>query len=80
MKKMLDLIAANELAEVTEYRVEEVRKLARAGADFGLLGANTPHVVFEEVHDSFSCVPSRGKGFLHCGTRLEASRGAEWRL
>jgi aspartate racemase len=47
MKKMLDLIAAEELAAVAEYLADEVRKLARAGADFGLLAANTPHVVFE---------------------------------
>lgn len=49
MKKMLDLIAADELAEVSEYLVGEVRKLARAGADFGLLAANTPHIVFDEI-------------------------------
>ena len=49
LKKMLDLIGASELAEVTEYLAEEVRKLARAGADVGLLAANTPHVVFDEI-------------------------------
>jgi aspartate racemase len=49
MKKMLDLIAANELAGVTEYLLVEVRKLARAGADFGLLASNTPHLVFDDI-------------------------------
>lgn len=49
LKKMLDLIGAGELAKVTEYLAEEVRKLARAGADVGLLAANTPHVVFDEI-------------------------------
>jgi aspartate racemase len=49
MKKMLDLIGANELAKVTEYLVGEVQKLAQAGADFGLLAANTPHIVFDEI-------------------------------
>jgi aspartate racemase len=49
LKKMLDMIAANELAEVTEYLVAEVRRLARAGADVGLLAANTPHIVFEDI-------------------------------
>lgn len=49
MKRMLDLIAANELAEVSEYLVGEVRKLERAGADFGLLASNTPHIVFDEI-------------------------------
>lgn len=49
MKKMLDLIGADELDRVAEYLVGEVRKLAAAGADFGLLAANTPHVVFAEL-------------------------------
>jgi hypothetical protein len=42
MKKMLDLIGANNLADVTAYLLAEIRKLARAGADFGLLASNTP--------------------------------------
>ena len=49
LTKMLGMIGANQLAEVTEYLVEEVRKLAKAGADFGLLAANTPHIVFDEI-------------------------------
>ena len=49
MKKMLDLIAAKELAGVTEYLLGEVKKLAQAGADLGLLASNTPHVVFEDI-------------------------------
>jgi len=49
LAKMLDLIGANQLVEVTDYLVGEVRKLAQAGADFGLLAANTPHIVFEEI-------------------------------
>jgi aspartate racemase len=49
LTKMLDLIAENELAQVAGYLVGEVEKLARAGADFGLLAANTPHLVFDEI-------------------------------
>ena len=49
MKKVLDLIGANELAQVTEYLVEEVQRLAKAGASLGLLSSNTPHIVFDEV-------------------------------
>jgi aspartate racemase len=49
LKKMLDLIAANQLAKVTESLVGEVQKLARAGADFGLLAANTTHIVFDYI-------------------------------
>jgi aspartate racemase len=49
MKKMLDLIAANELARLTDYLLGEVQKLAKAGADLGLLSSNTPHIVFDEL-------------------------------
>ncbi|HLB88069.1 MAG TPA: aspartate/glutamate racemase family protein, partial [Terriglobales bacterium] len=49
LKKVLDLIEANELAKLTEHLVCEVQKLARAGADCGLLAANTPHIVFDEI-------------------------------
>jgi aspartate racemase len=42
-------MGTNELAELTEYLLEEVRKLARAGADFGLLAANSPHIVFDDL-------------------------------
>ena len=49
MKKVLDLIGANELAQVTEYLVEEVQRLAKAGASLGLLSSNTPHIVFDEI-------------------------------
>jgi len=49
VKKMLDWIAAAELVRVTELLVGAVKRLASAGADFALLSANTPHVVFDEV-------------------------------
>ncbi|MBI3625379.1 MAG: amino acid racemase [Candidatus Rokubacteria bacterium] len=49
MKRMLDLIGAHELAGVTDYLLGEVKKLARAGADLGLLASNTPHIVFEDL-------------------------------
>jgi len=49
MKKMLDLIRANNLTDVIAYLLEEIRNLARAGADFGLMASNTPHVVFDEL-------------------------------
>ncbi len=49
MQKMLGLIAANNLTEVTEYLLAEVDKLARAGAQFALFASNTPHIVFADV-------------------------------
>jgi len=49
MKKGLDFMEANNLAGMAEYLLEEIGKLARAGAIFGLISANTPHIVFDEV-------------------------------
>lgn len=49
MQRMLSLIGENKLSEVTDYLVGEVQRLERAGADFGLLASNTPHIVFEEI-------------------------------
>ncbi len=49
LNKVRDLVTANALADLTEYLVAEVQRLARAGADFGLLAANTPHIVFDDL-------------------------------
>lgn len=49
LTKMLGLIGANQLSEVAEYLANEVGKIAWTGADFGLLAANTPHIVFDEI-------------------------------
>jgi aspartate racemase len=49
LKRMLDLIAAGQLAEVTAYLSGEVERLARAGAEVGLLASNTPHIVFDNL-------------------------------
>jgi aspartate racemase len=49
LKKGLDFMAADNLAGMAGYLLEAISKLPRAGADFGLISANTPHIVFEEV-------------------------------
>lgn len=49
LQKVVDLITAGELTRVAEHFVAEIHKLAKAGADFGLLSANTAHIVFDEV-------------------------------
>jgi aspartate racemase len=49
MKKGLDFMEANNLAGMADYLLEELGKLARAGATFGVISANTPHIVFDAV-------------------------------
>ena len=43
------MIEARDWPGVTRFLVEEITKLARAGAEFGLISANTPHIVFDDV-------------------------------
>ena len=49
LKKGIDFMNANNLPAMADYLLEEIVKLPRAGADFGLIAANTPHIVFDEV-------------------------------
>jgi aspartate racemase len=49
LEKGLDFIAANNLTGMADYLLKGIAKLARAGANFGLISANTPHVVFDEL-------------------------------
>jgi aspartate racemase len=49
LKKGLDFMNANDLTGMADYLLQGVGKLARAGANFGLISANTPHIVFDDV-------------------------------
>src|SRR6516162_10589872 len=40
---------ANDLNGRANYLLEAIDKLARSGADFGIISANTPHIVFDDV-------------------------------
>ena len=47
--KGIALLNAGRLEELADYLTAGVELLVRAGADFGLIAANTPHLVFHEV-------------------------------
>jgi aspartate racemase len=49
MKTLLDMIEADDRIKMADFLVAEIEKLASAGAQYGLLAANTPHIVFDEV-------------------------------
>ena len=49
LEKGRAMVEANDWPGLTKYLVEEIEKLAKAGANFGLIAANTPHIVFNEV-------------------------------
>jgi aspartate racemase len=49
LKVLIDLITANELQRAADHLVSQLQPLARAGVDFGVIAAGTPHIVFDEV-------------------------------
>jgi aspartate racemase len=49
LRKGLDFMDANDLSAMAKFLLQGIDKLARAGADFGIISANTPHIVFDEV-------------------------------
>ncbi len=51
MQRMLRLVAAEDLTGLTAFLLDEIQKLARAGADFGVLAAITPHLVFPALRE-----------------------------
>ena len=50
VNKYVALATANQFDKFADELVIEIERLARAGADFGALAANTPHIVFDELH------------------------------
>jgi aspartate racemase len=49
MQQVIDRVTANDLASLADFLVTEVKRLANAGATFGIISANTPHLAFDEV-------------------------------
>ena len=49
LKTEIELVERNQFAALTTYLLREIERLAHAGADFGLIASNTPHLVFSEL-------------------------------
>jgi aspartate racemase len=49
LRKGLDFMDANDLSGMGDFLLEGIAKLAPAGAEFGIISANTPHIVFDDV-------------------------------
>jgi aspartate racemase len=49
LARMLDLVNASRLKEMETWLLEEIGRLAHAGADVGVLASNTPHIIFDEL-------------------------------
>jgi aspartate racemase len=49
MQRLRNAFELGDLAAIVAYVLPELHRLHRAGADFGLLAANTPHLVFDDL-------------------------------
>jgi aspartate racemase len=49
LTEMLAMLSANQLPELTRFLLGHIEALARAGADFAVIAANSPHLVFADV-------------------------------
>ena len=54
--KGIALLDQGRLSDLAEYLASGVESLVRAGAQFGFIAANTPHIVFDEVQQR-SAIP-----------------------
>ena len=76
-QKLIALISRNAREEMVELLLREVERLQRAGATFGLLAANTPHMVFDALQArsalpllsivEATCAAARGLGLRRVG-------------
>lgn len=51
LAEVLDLVGKEEWTSLTYLLVAKLKSLKQAGADFAVISANTPHVVFNEVRE-----------------------------
>lgn len=49
VNRLIAWMNAGDLASVTDYLAHALERLARAGVDFAVIAANTPHIVFDEL-------------------------------
>ena len=52
MYAMLTLVEQKRWDDVTEFLLKGVNILYKAGADFGIISANTPHIVYDRLKSS----------------------------
>ncbi|MEM9808582.1 MAG: amino acid racemase [Cyanobacteria bacterium P01_D01_bin.56] len=85
MTKMLDLIGKGEFEAVSRYLATEVKKLEHAGAEFGVLASNTPHIVFDQVRELsqlplISIVEATGQKIADTGLKKVALFGTKFTM
>jgi len=59
-KDLVKWFTAHDLAPVINFLAAEIERLARAGVDFALVAAVTPHLVFDELQQG-ARIPHSGQ-------------------
>lgn len=72
--EVLRLCSNKQYEELTEYLIGAINNLAKSGADFAVLAANTPHIVFDKLNEQspiplISIVESTCKEAKHRGLK-----------
>lgn len=52
MYYLLNLVGQERWRDVTEWLLKGIDTLYKAGADFGMISANTPHIVFDQLRSA----------------------------
>jgi len=75
--KGIAMLDDRRMDDLTDYLVEGIESLARAGADLGCIAANSPHLVFDEVEQRSpipllsivraTCDHAKARGFQKLG-------------
>ena len=51
LDRLLAMVGAQAFGALSQYLLDEIQRLARAGAQLALLASNTPHVVFDTLRE-----------------------------
>ncbi len=49
INKFMDFVTTESWSELSEWLLEKIFSLHRAGAEFAAIASNTPHIVFDEI-------------------------------
>lgn len=49
LSSLMRILEANDWEHLTDWLLDKVVALQKAGAEFAVIGSNTPHIVFDEV-------------------------------
>lgn len=49
LSSLMKILEANDWGGLTDWLLEKVVSLHKAGAEFAVIGSNTPHIVFDDV-------------------------------